>query len=133
MNVKKYLLPLVLSIFSVLLLFGCSSGAVKDFTGTWESKEVNGGYIKADITSNEISLTAIKKDSGEKFAIWNGTYQAPNKEVTEYSWTSQATKNASLIDSVFGQNNNASLTFTYKDGVLSTTINNEILELRKQK
>lgn len=86
-----------------------------DLTGTWASEDQEGSYQEAVITEDKIEINWITPDSTAIY--WIGTYQAPDKEVNEYTWTSTGDQEA--MQSALLASTAESKDFTYKNGVIS--------------
>lgn len=146
MKSTKKLLICLLSLGMITGLTGCTSSEgtpekqkeqeekkePTDLTGTWASENQEGSYQEAIITNDKIEINWISPDS--KALYWVGTYQAPNENVNEYSWTS--TGDLETMQSALMASQDETKDFIYKNGVISYEVSalgvTKTIELKKQ-
>ncbi|MCM1218148.1 MAG: hypothetical protein NC548_26985 [Lachnospiraceae bacterium] len=110
------------------------SEKITDFTGTWKSEETNGSYQEAIITGDSIEINWVSDNGKTKSLYWLGSFSAPSKPVSEYSWTSNIDKDET--DMALFASMSDTKNFTYKNGTISYEVSalgsTTIVELKKQ-
>lgn len=132
---KKKLIILSLAVFMILLSTACGkSKEVPDLSGTWKSKENNGSYQEATITSDTIEINWVSDGGATKSIYWIGTYTAPTEATDTYEWTSERDKEKT--DSALLASTDDNKTFSYNNGTLSYSVSalgtTTTLELTKE-
>lgn len=88
---KKFI-AFVLLIVAMAMLFGCGMAEPTDLTGKWvlAEGENNGAsedfQLELNISDDVIRVDFVSDNA--KVLYWYGTYEAPTKQVDEYSWVS---------------------------------------------
>lgn len=132
---KKKLIVLSLTVFIMLFSTACGKAKeVPDLSGTWKSKENNGSYQEAIITSDTIEINWVSDGGSTKSIYWIGTYTAPTEATDTYEWTSERDKEKT--DSALLASTDDSKTFSYSNGKLSYSVSalgsTTTLELTKE-
>ncbi|MBB5183429.1 hypothetical protein [Catenisphaera adipataccumulans] len=126
---KKFL-KFVMSFALVIGLAACGtnssthSASVKkptDLTGTWQTEmDDDGSYMEAEIEDGTITVYFEQEETADQeeteALYWIGTYKAPKKHVTTYSWTSKG--DTDQMENALLASQQSTKKFTYKNGQL---------------
>ena len=119
-------------ILSAILCFGLAAcgggneeqaggGSAKplDLAGDWEQTNKNSetDYMEATISGETITVNWVFEEEDTIALYWAGSYDAPEEDTEEYSWTSE--NDTSQTDSALMASMDATKEFTYENGVLS--------------
>lgn len=90
---KKCLCTILALVLTLSLISSCEQkkqSGISDFSGTWKqiNSNSNDSYQEAIISDNSIEVYWVLDNGDTRSLYWAGSYVAPNKSVTEYSWTS---------------------------------------------
>ncbi len=83
-----------------------------DLVGSWSAESA-----VAEITKDKITIQILSEDGTEKFLYWVGDYKLPETLEKEFTFTSNADKEA-LSTSIMGSQDDTK-EFTYKNGKIS--------------
>lgn len=119
---KKNILTVILTlVFCLTLLCGCGSKTtVTDLTGTWKSENNNGSWMEAVISGDTIEVNWVSDNGDTKSLYWAGSYTAPAKAASEYSWDSE--NDHTKTDDALLASGDDTKTFTYKNGQISYSV-----------
>ncbi|WP_432629025.1 hypothetical protein [Brotaphodocola sp.] len=111
---KKHI---ILSLLAITMLTACNSKteSTLDLSGTWSSDKSAGNYQEAIISGDEIEIDWKTSDTSSLY--WAGSYDAPVKNVKEYSWISKNNKEKTSTALLASQDDTKKI--SYKDGVIS--------------
>lgn len=90
---KKFICAILLLVLTLSVMASCGKEketGISDLTGTWKQVNSNSSdsYQEAIISGNTIEVYWVFDNEDSKSLYWAGSYVAPDKSVTEYSWTS---------------------------------------------
>lgn len=88
-----------------------------DLSGTWQSEDNDGSWMEAVISDSTIEINWISDNGSTKSIYWIGTYEAPEEEVAEYTWTSERDKEKT--DQALLASTDDTKEFEYKDEKIS--------------
>lgn len=104
---------------AAILLAGCGSApkqaGISDFSGTWKQTGDNDSYQEAVIADGTIEIYWMSTDT--KSLYWAGTFENPDKEVTEYTVISE--NDHDKTDMAMLASGADTKEITYKDGTLN--------------
>lgn len=135
---KKKLFALSMAILMVLLSAACGSASaekeIPDLSGVWKSKDNDGSYQEATITSDTIEINWISDGGATKSIYWFGTYIAPTEVTDTYEWVSERDKEKT--DSALLASTDDTKKFSYSKGKLKYEVSafgtTTTLELTKE-
>ena len=98
---------------------GGESAKPLDLAGDWEQANKNSetDYMEATISGETITVNWVFEEEDTIALYWAGSYDAPEEDTEEYSWTSE--NDTSQTDSALMASMDATKEFTYENGVLS--------------
>lgn len=121
---------IILPFLALMMLTACKSEAESplDLSGAWSSDKNNTIYQEAIITDNEIEINW--KNTNASALYWSGSYDAPQKNVTEYSWISK--NNTEKTGSALLASKDDTKKISYKDGIISYDVSvNGVIQTMK--
>lgn len=135
---KKKLIALSMAALMILTSTACgrSSAAneVPDLEGVWKSKDNDGSYQEATITSDTIEINWVSDGGATKSVYWIGTYTAPTEATDTYEWVSE--RNKEKTDSALLASTDDTKAFSYSGGKLKYEVSafgtTTTLELTKE-